>query len=218
MQKCTRKVGECIRGRAHSAWKRLKRVLLAYLVWSAAYLLLEAAAGVSYLADSMIPPVDGVLCGRGAVPAAGGEGDAAAFPLCMAGTASAAAVLGTAKLQPVVRALSLRPDITAYALTSFLLLWPLCSLPRDVPRHARAVSRLSFGLYLSHLLVLRLWIEWTTRRPKVMYLRFGQLWLLVFAGGLLIASVLAILPHGSLLGGAPCKNTKQTEGQNGEKT
>ena len=61
-------------------------------------------------------------------------------------------------------------------------------------------------------------IEWTTRRPKVMYLRFGQLWLLVFAGGLLIASVLAILPHGSLLGGAPCKNTKQTEGQNGEKT
>ena len=102
--------------------------------------------------------------------------------------------------------------------TSFLLLWALCSLPRDVPRHARAVSRLSFGLYLSHLLVLRLWIEWTTRRPKVMYLRFGQLWLLVFAGGLLIASVLAILPHGSLLGGAPCKNTKQTEGQNGEKT
>ena len=75
-----------------------------------------------------------------------------------------------------------------------------------------------FGLYPSHLLVLRLWIEWTTRRPKVMYLRFGQLWLLVFAGGLLIASVLAILPHGSLLGGAPCKNTKQTEGQNGEKT
>ncbi len=65
------------------------------------------------------------------------------------------------------------------------------------------------GFTLSHPLVMRLWIEWTTRRPKVVYLRFWQLWLLAFAGGLLIAAVLAILPHGSLLGGAPRKKTNK---------
>ncbi len=283
--------GQMYTGGVHSAWRRLKRVLPAYLVWSAAYLLLEAAAGAphahpvrdiltgkAYMHLYYIPVLVQfiVLSGplqrsarrfpRGTLAIAAAVSLAAqavlcaqtmgllrlpAFPisptvcflpwtvfyvggallrrqvergmprlsLCVwLWAASAAAVLGTAKLLPAVRALSLRPDITAYAFTSFLLLWALCSLPQDVPRPVRAVSRLSFGLYLSHPLVMRLWIEWTTRRPKVVYLRFWQLWLLAFAGGLLIAAVLAILPHGSLLGGAPRKKTKQTEGQNGEKT
>ena len=127
--------------------------------------------------------------------------------------ASAALVLLTAKRFPAVRSLSLRPDLTLYVFASWLLLWALCSLLRDMPRPVRAVSRLSFGLYLAHPLVMRLWLEWTTRQAQVIYLKFWQLWLLAFAGGLLISFLLSKLPFGSLLGGAaPRKTNRQTEG------
>ena len=46
-------------GGVHSAWRRLKRVLPAYLVWSAAYLLLEAASGAPHA-----HPVRDILTGK----------------------------------------------------------------------------------------------------------------------------------------------------------
>lgn len=129
----------------------------------------------------------------------------------------AAAVLWTAKRVPAVRALSLRPDVTLYTFALFLLLWALFSRMGGVPRPLRAVSRLSFALYLSHPLVLRLWNEWTIRREPVIYLKLWQSYLMTAFGGLLIACVLSRLPFGTLLGGAPRHDKTITEGQNGKK-
>lgn len=141
------------------------------------------------------------------------------LPLCAAlWGASAIAVLAAAKLFPALRSLSIRPEITAYTFSSFLLLWALFSPPRHVPRPLHTVSRLSFGLYLSHPLVLRLWIEWTSRWKQPLYLHFWQLWLLALAGGLLFAAAISSLPCGTLLGGAPLKTIKITEDRNGKKT
>lgn len=132
--------------------------------------------------------------------------------------ASAALVLLTAKRFPAVRSLSLRPDITLYAVASWLLLWALCTLPRELPRPVRVVSRLSFGLYLSHPLIMRLWNEWTIRQDPVIYLKMWQRYLMTLLGGLLIAWILSKWPFGHLLGGAPRPKTTLTEEQNGEKT
>ena len=132
--------------------------------------------------------------------------------------ASAALVLLTAKRFPAVRPLSLRPDLTLYVFTSWLLLWALFSLPHHLPRPVRAVSRLSFALYLSHPLIMRLWNEWTTRQDPVIYLDLWQSYLMTFFGGLLIALVLSKLPFGQLLGGAPRKKINATEDLHGEKT
>ena len=132
--------------------------------------------------------------------------------------ASAALVLLTVKRFPALRSLSLRPDLTLYVFTSWLLLWTLFSLPHHLPRPVRVVSRLSFALYLSHPLIMRLWNEWTVRQDPVIYLKLWQSYLMTFIGGLVIAFVLSRLPFGQLLGGAPRKKTEITEGRNGEKT
>ena len=132
---------------------------------------------------------------------------------------SAAAVLWTVRRFPTLGSLSLRPDLTVYVFTSGLLLWELGSMVRQMPRPVRRLSELSFALYLSHPLVMRLWNEWTVRQEPVIYLRLWQSWLMTFAGGLLIAGLVSCLPHGSLLGGAPHrKSNKITEGKHGEKT
>lgn len=132
---------------------------------------------------------------------------------------SAAAVLWTVRRFPTLGSLSLRPDLTVYVFTSGLLLWELGSMVRQMPRPVRRLSELSFALYLSHSLVMRLWNEWTVRQEPVIYLRLWQSWLMTFAGGLLIAGLVSCLPHGSLLGGAPHrKSNKITEGKHGEKT
>ena len=89
-----------------------------------------------------------------------------------------------------------------------MTLWELCSFAKTLPRPVRALSRLSFALYLSHPLIMRLWNEWTIRQDPVIYLRLWQSYLMTFIGGLLIAFLLSWLPHGELLGGA-AKQTKR---------
>ncbi len=131
---------------------------------------------------------------------------------------SAWAAVAVARRFPGINGLSLRPDLTVYVFTTGLLLWLLCSLTKDVPRPVRSLSRLSFALYLSHPLIMRLWNEWTVRQDPVIYLRLWQSYLMTFIGGLLIALALSKLPFGQLLGGAPRKKTEITEGRNGEKT
>ena len=153
---------------------------------------------------------------RDCLPARAGVPQAAGAAVIWA--ASAALAVLAARRLPGVSGLSLRPDLTLYVFASLLLLWVLCSLLRDVPRPVRAVSRLSFALYLSHPLILRLWNEWTTRQDPVIYLRLWQSYVMAFAGGLLIALALSLLPYGWLLGGAPRHKTTLTEEQNGEKT
>lgn len=121
---------------------------------------------------------------------------------------SAWASVAVARRFPGINGLSLRPDLTIYVFTTGLLLWLLCSLIGGVPRPVRALSRLSFALYLSHPLIMRLWNEWTIRQDPVIYLRLWQSYLMTFIGGLLIAFLLSRLPHGELLGGA-AKQTKR---------
>ena len=123
-------------------------------------------------------------------------------------TLSAWAAVAVARRFPGINGLSLRPDLTVYVFTTGLLLWLLCSLTKDVPRPVRSLSRLSFALYLSHPLIMRLWNEWTVRQDPVIYLRLWQSYLMTFIGGLLIAFLLSRLPHGELLGGA-AKQTKR---------
>lgn len=130
---------------------------------------------------------------------------------------SAALVVTTARRLPAIGRLSLRPDLTVYVFASGLLLWLLCSLTEQPSWPVRALSRLSFALYLSHPLVMRLWNEWTIRQKPVIYLRLWQSYLMTAAGGLLIAVAVSGLPFGSLLGGAPRKQPMIMEGQNGKK-
>ena len=115
--------------------------------------------------------------------------------------ASAALVLLTAKHFPAVGASSLRLDLTLYVFASWLLLW---SVFRRLPalRAVRFVSRHSFGLYLAHPLVMRLWNEWVARRETAVYLGLWQRCAMAAAGGLAIAWALSLLPRGTYLGGA----------------
>lgn len=118
---------------------------------------------------------------------------------------SAAAVVWVTRRYPALDAIVLRPDLTVYVFAVFLLLWMLFSLLHGTPRIIREICRLSFALYLSHPLVMRLWNEWTIRQEPVIYLTLWQRYAMALIGGLLIAWVVSELPHGSLLGGAPRK-------------
>ena len=131
--------------------------------------------------------------------------------------ASAALVLLTAKGIPALRSSSLRPDLLLYVFTTWLLLWGLCSRLPVLLRPIRFVSRHSFGLYLAHPLVMRVWNEWTVRQTPVIYLKLWQWWGMALAGGLVIAYVLSLLPFGTWLGGAARKQERITEVRNGEK-
>lgn len=130
---------------------------------------------------------------------------------------SAALVLLTAKAFPALRASSLRPDLVLYVFTTCLLLWGLCSRLPALPRPIRFISRHSFGLYLAHPLVMRLWSEWTVRQTPVIYLKLWQWWGMALAGGLVIAYVLSLLPFGTWLGGTARNQERITEVRNGEK-
>ncbi len=122
--------------------------------------------------------------------------------------AAAALMVWVTRRFPALWGLSLRPDVTLYTLAVWLLLWSLCGRLQSSPKPLRAFCRLSFALYLSHPLVMRLWYEWTTRRTPVIYLRLWQSFLLTLTGGLLIAALLSLLPFGALLGGAPKRRKK----------
>ena len=115
---------------------------------------------------------------------------------------SAACVLLTAHFFPSLAPSSLRPDLVLYVFTTGLLLWTLCSRTQTLPAPVRFIARHSFGLYLVHPMVLRLWNAWTTHHPPVIYLRLSQMYLLGLIGGLAGAAALSLLPFGTLLGGA----------------
>lgn len=115
---------------------------------------------------------------------------------------SAACVLLTAHFFPSLAPSSLRPDLVLYVFTTGLLLWTLCSRTQTLPASVRFIARHSFGLYLVHPMVLRLWNAWTTHHPPVIYLRLSQMYLLGLIGGLAGAAALSLLPFGTLLGGA----------------
>ena len=126
-------------------------------------------------------------------------------PLCVSVPVwllSALGVLLTNHMFPSLSASSLRPDLLVYVFATWLMLWTLCSRCRTLPAPVRFIARHSFGLYLAHPMVLRLWNVWTTHHDPVIYLRLPQMYLLGFGGGLAAAVLLSFLPFGTLLGGA----------------
>ena len=131
-------------------------------------------------------------------------------PLCVSVPVwllSALGVLLTNHMFPSLSASSLRPDLLVYVFATWLMLWTLCSRCRTLPAPVRFIARHSFGLYLAHPMVLRLWNAWTVRQTPVIYLHLWQMFALALAGGLAIAVTLSYLPFGEYLGGA--KRTKK---------
>lgn len=134
-------------------------------------------------------------------------------PLCVSVPVwllSALGVLLTNHMFPSLSASSLRPDLLVYVFATWLMLWTLCSRCRTLPSLVRFIARHSFGLYLAHPMVLRLWNVWTTHHDPVIYLRLPQMYLLGFGGGLAAAVLLSFLPFGTLLGGAHRKKRSRT--------
>ncbi len=103
--------------------------------------------------------------------------------------------------------MGLRPDTTVYTLLTWAVLWSLFSRLPEIPKPLQFIARHSFGLYLAHPLVLRLWNAWAVRQTPVIYLHLWQMFTLALAGGLAIAVTLSYLPFGEYLGGA--KRTKE---------
>ena len=103
--------------------------------------------------------------------------------------------------------MGLRPDTTVYTLLTWAVLWSLFSRLPEIPKPLQFIARHSFGLYLAHPLVLRLWNAWAVRQTPVIYLHLWQMFALALAGGLAIAVTLSYLPFGEYLGGA--KRTKK---------
>ena len=103
--------------------------------------------------------------------------------------------------------MGLRPDTTVYTLLTWAVLWSLFSRLPEIPKPLQFIARHSFGLYLAHPLVLRLWNAWAVRQTPVIYLHLWQMFALALAGGLAIAVTLSYLPFGKYLGGA--KRTKK---------
>jgi len=95
----------------------------------------------------------------------------------------------------------LRPDSTLYTIATWEFLWCIFSRLKT-PKPFKEVSNLSFGVYLSHPLILRLWYEWASRQNPVIYLNLFNHYMLVMAGGLLVTFILGCIPHGALFGGA----------------
>lgn len=118
---------------------------------------------------------------------------------------SAVCVLFVARRFPALAASSLRPDLMVYSFITWLLLWTLCSRIPALPAPVQFVARHSFGLYLAHPLILRLWNVFATHHDPVIYLRLWQLYLVALGGGLVVALLLSYLPFGALLGGADRK-------------
>ena len=103
--------------------------------------------------------------------------------------------------------MGLRPDTTVFTLLTWAVLWSLFSRLPEIPKPLQFIARHSFGLYLAHPLVLRLWNAWAVRQTPVIYLHLWQMFALALAGGLAIAVTLSYLPFGEYLGGA--KRTKK---------
>lgn len=133
-----------------------------------------------------------------------GLGDRLRLHVCLPLWALAAVlVLWTAKhAETASGSGALRPDETLYALLTWAVLWALFSRLPEIPKPLQFIARHSFGLYLAHPLVLRLWNAWAVRQTPVIYLHLWQLFVLALAGGLAIAVTLSYLPFGEYLGGA----------------
>ena len=192
-----------------TAKRRLKRVLPAYLVWSVLYLAVDAVFGKPHA-----HPIKNILTGGSYVHlyyifilvqlillselfcCAVERHPAVTLLVLLAEEHSAAAYK-----------MGLRPDTTVYTLLTWAVLWSLFSRLPEIPKPLQFIARHSFGLYLAHPLVLRLWNAWAVRQTPVIYLHLWQMFALALAGGLAIAVTLSYLPFGEYLGGA--KRTKK---------
>ena len=187
-----------------TAKRRLKRVLPAYLVWSVLYLLTIGRLQWRF----PVAPIGLFVCWPlfytlGAWLAKSGLSDRLRLRVCLPLWAlSAVLVLLAEEHSAAAYKMGLRPDTTVYTLLTWAVLWSLFSRLPEIPKPLQFIARHSFGLYLAHPLVLRLWNAWAVRQTPVIYLHLWQMFALALAGGLAIAVTLSYLPFGEYLGGA----------------
>lgn len=116
-------------------------------------------------------------------------------------------VLMTAQVE-FLRNTSMRPDLAIYmfATAFFLQQLLLCCRLRWLHKALAQISKLSFVLYLSHPLLLRLVIHSGILDGRRMAVCLPMLFVVGLGGGLLLAKLISYLPLGNLLGSSVKKS------------